>query len=250
MDFSSLAVKLTAMLRVWLLLICFSFLACKPGRPMHAADPAAERQAMVETQIAARGIHDARVIAAMQAVPRHEFVPAELRAFAYEDGPLPIGYEQTISQPYIVAFMTEQLALQPSHRVLEVGTGSGYQAAVVSKLAAEVFTIEIVEPLARRAAADLARLGFKNVQVRAGDGYQGWPEAAPFDAIIVTCAPDHVPEPLVRQLKDGGRMVIPVGESGRQQLYVLEKRGGKIEQRAVLPVKFVPMTRKARTQEK
>lgn len=250
MDFPSWVVNLTGMLRVWLLLICFSFLACKPGRPLHAADSAVERQAMVETQIAAREIHDARVIAAMQAVPRHEFVPAKLRAFAYEDGPLPIGYEQTISQPYIVAFMTEQLALQPSHRVLEVGTGSGYQAAVVSKLAAEVFTIEIVEPLARRAAADLARLGFKNVQVRAGDGYQGWPEAAPFDAIIVTCAPDHVPEPLVRQLKDGGRMVIPVGESGRQQLYVLEKRGGKIEQRAVLPVKFVPMTRKARPDEK
>lgn len=250
MDFPSWVVNLTGMLRVWLLLICFSFLACKPGRPLHAADSAVERQAMVETQIAAREIHDARVIAAMQAVPRHEFVPAKLRAFAYEDGPLPIGYEQTISQPYIVAFMTEQLALQPSHRVLEVGTGSGYQAAVVSKLAAEVFTIEIVEPLARRAAADLARLGFKNVQVRAGDGYQGWPEAAPFDAIIVTCAPDHVPEPLVRQLKDGGRMVIPVGESGRQQLYVLEKHGGKIEQRAVLPVKFVPMTRKARPDEK
>ena len=146
--------------------------------------------------------------------------------------------------------MTEQLAPKPAHRVLEIGTGSGYQAAVLAKLVAEVFTIEIVEPLAKRATADLARLGFKNVQVRTGDGYQGWPEAAPFDAIIVTCAPDHVPEALVRQLKEGGRMIIPVGEFGAQQLYVLEKRAGKIERRAVLPVRFVPMTGKALTGEK
>lgn len=200
---------------------------------------------MVETQISARRIRDSRVLAAIQSVPRHEFVPAELRAHAYEDRPLPIGYDQTISQPYIVAFMTEQLAPQPTQRVLEIGTGSGYQAAVLAKLVAEVYTIEIVEPLAKRATADLSRLGFENVHVRAGDGYQGWPEAAPFDAIIVTCAPEHVPEPLVRQLKDGGRMIIPVGESGRQQLYVLEKRSGKVERRAVLPVRFVPMTGKA-----
>ena len=234
------------MLRVWPLVVCFSLPACKPGTPLRAEDAAAlERQAMVGTQIATREVRDARVLAAMRAVPRHEFVPAELRAQAYEDRPLPIGHGQTISQPYIVAFMTEQLALQPTHRVLEIGTGSGYQAAVLAKLVAEVFTIEIVEPLAQRAAADLARLGFKNVRVRAGDGYQGWPDAAPFDAIIVTCAPDHVPEPLVRQLKEGGRMVIPVGEFGAQQLCVLEKRGGKVEQRAVLPVMFVPMTGKA-----
>jgi protein-L-isoaspartate(D-aspartate) O-methyltransferase len=145
----------------------------------------------------------------------------------------------------MVAYMTERLAPKPTDRVLEIGTGSGYQAAVLSKLVAEVFTIEIVEPLATRAAADLARLGFKNVHVRAGDGYQGWPEAAPFDSIIVTCAPDHVPEPLVRQLKDGGTMIIPVGKAGEQQLHVLEKHGDKIEQRTVLPVSFVPMTGKA-----
>lgn len=233
------------MLRVSSLLICLSLPACEAQAPPATADAEAERRAMVETQISARRIRDSRVLAAIQSVPRHEFVPAELRAHAYEDRPLPIGYDQTISQPYIVAFMTEQLAPQPTQRVLEIGTGSGYQAAVLAKLVAEVYTIEIVEPLAKRATADLSRLGFENVHVRAGDGYQGWPEAAPFDAIIVTCAPEHVPEPLVRQLKDGGRMIIPVGESGRQQLYVLEKRSGKVERRAVLPVRFVPMTGKA-----
>jgi protein-L-isoaspartate(D-aspartate) O-methyltransferase len=158
---------------------------------------------------------------------------------------LPIGHGQTISQPYIVAFMSEQLAAQPHHRVLEIGTGSGYQAAVLGRLVAEVYSIEIVEPLATRARADLARLGYKNVHVRTGDGYQGWPEKAPFDAIIVTCAPDHVPEPLINQLKEGGRMIIPVGEFGDQSLYVLEKRGGKVEKRAVLQVRFVPMTGKS-----
>lgn len=238
--------ELARMYRACLLVLCLSLPTCKPDTPVHAEDPASERQAMVETQIAAREIRDTRLLAAMRAVPRHEFIPVEQRAHAYEDRPLPIGYEQTISQPYIVAFMTEQLEPQPTQRVLEVGTGSGYQAAILAKLVAHVFTIEIVEPLAKRAAADLARLGFKNVQVRAGDGYQGWPEAAPFDSIIVTCAPDHVPEPLVRQLKDGGRMVIPVGAFGAQQLFVLEKRAGKIEQRAVLPVRFVPMTGRAR----
>ncbi len=233
------------MLREWLLIALFGLPACKPAAAERAEELEAEREQMVAAQIAAREVRDARVLAAMRAVPRHEFVPADLRARAYEDTPLPIGHAQTISQPYIVAFMTEQLAPKPVHRVLEIGTGSGYQAAVLSKLVAEVFTIEIVEPLAKRAAADLARLGFKNVHVRAGDGYQGWPDAAPFDAIIVTCAPDHVPEPLVRQLREGGRMVIPVGDFGAQQLYVLEKRAGKIERSAVLPVRFVPMTGKA-----
>jgi protein-L-isoaspartate(D-aspartate) O-methyltransferase len=232
--------------RAWLIVICCCLPACESAIPLRAADVEMERESMVEKQIAGRGIRDARVLAAMRAVPRHEFVPAEWRARAYEDSPLPIGHDQTISQPYIVAFMTEQLAVQPMQRVLEIGTGSGYQAAVLAKLAADVFTIEIVKPLAERAAADLTRLGLKNVHVRSGDGYQGWPEAAPFDAIIVTCAPDHVPEQLVRQLKEGGRMVIPVGDFGSQQLYVLEKRDGKIERRAVLPVRFVPMTGKAR----
>lgn len=209
-----------------------------------APDYPALRQRMVATQLQppARDITNARVLAAMAKVPRHEFVPEKLRAEAYEDYPLPIGHGQTISQPYIVAFMTEKLNPQPSHRVLEIGTGSGYQAAVLAELVSEVHTIEIVEPLAQRAKIDLERLGYRNVKVRAGDGYQGWSEAAPFDAIIVTCAPDHVPKPLVEQLKEGGRMIIPVGPLGEQQLYLLEKRGGEVRRQAVLGVRFVPMT--------
>ena len=187
-------------------------------------------------------VKDARVLHALGRVPRHEFIPVESRALAYADRPLPIGFEQTISQPFIVAYMTAQLHPQPGHRVLEVGTGSGYQAAVLATLVAEVYTLEIVAPLARRAAADLTRLAFGKVHVRVGDGYRGWPEAAPFDAIIVTCAPDHVPAPLVAQLQEGGRMVIPVGEFGAQRLHVLEKLHGQLEERAVLPVSFVPMT--------
>jgi len=212
-----------------------------------AAEPdyAAARKRMV-SQLAAPGrdITNRQVLAAMASVPRHEFVPAALRSLAYGDHPLPVGFDQTISQPYIVAFMTEKLAAKPTDRVLEIGTGSGYQAAVLSVLVKEVFTIEIVEPLAQRATADLKRLGYTNVTVRAGDGYKGWPEAAPFDAIIVTCAPDHVPQPLVDQLKEVGRMIIPVGSAGNQSLYLLEKKGAKVERRAVLPVRFVPMTRK------
>jgi protein-L-isoaspartate(D-aspartate) O-methyltransferase len=175
-------------------------------------------------------------------VPRHEFVPVNLRAQAYGDFPLPIGHGQTISQPFIVAFMTEKLEPKPTDKVLEIGTGSGYQAAVLSELVSNVYTIEIVEPLARRAEADLKRLNYTNVFVRAGDGYKGWPEAAPFDAVIVTCAPENVPDPLVEQLKEGGRMVIPVGASGYQELYLLRKNKGKVEREAILPVRFVPMT--------
>ncbi len=218
--------------------------------------PAAEREAarlveargrMVREQLQSgdRGITNARVLAAMRKVPRHELVPERVRSAAYEDTPLPIGYGQTISQPYIVAFMTEQLDPQPTDRVLEIGTGSGYQAAVLAELVQTVYTIEIVEPLAERAKADLQRLGCTNVFVRAGDGYQGWPEAAPFDAIIVTCAPEDVPRPLVKQLKEGGRMIIPVGSFGAQNLVLLRKRGTQLERRAVLPVRFVPMTGKA-----
>ena len=204
----------------------------------------AARQRMVRQQLTApdRGITDARVLAAMDKVPRHEFVPASLRAQAYDDHPLPIGYDQTISQPFIVAFMTEKLEPKPTDKVLEIGTGSGYQAAVLAELVREVYTIEIVEPLALRAQADLKRLGYTNVMVRAGDGYQGWPEAAPFDVVIVTCAPEHVPQPLVDQLKEGGRMIIPVGPAGDQELFLLKKKGAKIEKQAVLPVRFVPMT--------
>jgi len=203
-----------------------------------------ERNRMVQEQIAGPGrdVRNPRVLEAMRTVPRHAFVPQDVAQRAYEDYPLPIGHGQTISQPYIVAFMTEQLDPQPADRLLEVGTGSGYQAAILSRLVAEVFTIEIVEPLAARAAQNLQRLGYTNVFARAGDGYAGWPEKAPFDAIIVTCAPDHVPQPLVDQLKEGGRMIIPVGEFGDQNLVLIEKQGGQIARRAVLPVRFVPMT--------
>jgi len=202
---------------------------------------------MVEEQLGpGRDITNARVLAAMLKVPRHEFVPPGIRPHAYDDSPLPIGHEQTISQPYVVAFMTEKLEPKPADRVLEVGTGSGYQAAVLAELVQEVYTIEIVEPLARHAEADLNRLGYTNVHVRAGDGYQGWPEAAPFDAIMVTCAPEDVPQPLTAQLKDGGRMIIPVGPMGNQQLVLLRKAGGRLQQHAVLPVSFVPMTGQAR----
>jgi len=202
------------------------------------------RQRMVTEQLTSPGrdITNARVLTAMGKVPRHEFVPERLRAQAYRDRPLPIGHGQTISQPYIVAFMTEQLEPGPADRVLEIGTGSGYQAAVLAELTAQVYTIEIIEDLARRAAADLQRLGYTNVHVRAGDGYKGWPEAAPFDAIIVTCAPEKVPQPLIDQLKDGGRMIIPIGQSWDQELVLLRKHGNRLEQRAVLPVQFVPMT--------
>jgi protein-L-isoaspartate(D-aspartate) O-methyltransferase len=206
----------------------------------------AARASMVKEQLAGpgRGITNARVLAVMNEVPRHEFVPSAYRNLAYLDQPLPIGNGQTISQPFIVAFMTEKLEPQPTDKALEIGTGSGYQAAVLGKLVREVYTIEIVEPLARQAEATLKRLAYTNVLVRAGDGYKGWPEAAPFDSIIVTCAPDHVPQPLVDQLKDGGRMIIPVGSLGVQDLYILRKEGNKVKRSAVLPVRFVPMTGK------
>lgn len=204
---------------------------------------------MVKEQIAARGVTDEHVLTAMRSIPRHEFVPENYRKGSYDDGPLPIGHGQTISQPYVVALMTEQLKPQSTHRVLEVGTGSGYQAAVLSGLVAEVYTIEIVEPLGRSAEAILNRLGYKNVHVKIGDGYNGWPEHAPFDSIIVTCAPDHVPQPLIDQLKEGGRMVIPVGPHLAQQLYVLHKENGQLRQAALLDVRFVPMTREAARRE-
>jgi protein-L-isoaspartate(D-aspartate) O-methyltransferase len=213
------------------------------------SDFTSQRQRMVQQQLVTHGINDARVLAAMAKVPREEFVPPDSRAASYEDGPLPIGYGQTISQPYIVAFMTEQLRPKPSDRVLEVGTGSGYQAAILAELVSEIYSIEIVEPLAKSAEATLQRLGYKNVHLKIGDGYKGWPEEGPFDAIIVTCAPDKVPQPLVDQLKDGGRMVIPVGARFAQQLYLLEKKGGQLKQSATLPVRFVPMTSEADKQK-
>jgi protein-L-isoaspartate(D-aspartate) O-methyltransferase len=226
--------------------------AVKTGLPhvTFAADESFSRaaQLMVVEQLSGPGrdITNANVLSAMRKVPRHEFVPQSQRPFAYEDCPLSIGYGQTISQPYIVAFMTEQLEPNSTDKVLEIGTGSGYQAAVLAGLVSKVYTIEIIEALSRRARKDLHRLGYTNVYVRAGDGYKGWPEAAPFDAIIVTCAPEEVPQPLVDQLKDGGRMIIPVGEFGNQKLIRLRKDHGRLEEKAVLPVRFVPMTGEAR----
>jgi len=203
-----------------------------------------ERARMVREQIAnsRHGFIGDRVQEVMTRVPRHEFVPEDMVNHAHRAIALPIGYAQTISQPFVVGFMTEQLEPKPTDRVLEIGTGSGYQAAILAEMVAEVYSIEIVEPLARRAEEVLKRLGYTNVHVRLGDGSKGWPEAAPFDAIIVTCAPEHVPQPLVDQLKDGGRMIIPVGGGGLQDLVLLRKEDGKLEQDTVLPVRFVPMT--------
>ena len=203
------------------------------------------RARMVETQIRARGVKDQKVLAAMLKVERHKFVPESMRPFAYTDRPLPIGEGQTISQPYIVALMTESLRLKRDEKVLEIGTGSGYQAAVLAELAREVYTIEIVEKLASTAKKRLESLGYNNITVKAGDGYIGWEEHAPFDAIIVTCAPPYVPKPLLEQLKEGGRMVIPVGEF-YQELELLEKKEGKIKTTTIAPVRFVPMTGKVR----
>jgi len=203
---------------------------------------ARDRDRMVLEQLVDRGIKDRRVIKAMQKVERLRFVPEEYRSVAYGDHPLPIGYEQTISQPYVVAFMTEVLQLKPTDRVLEIGTGSGYQAAILAEICDSVFTIEIVPELAHRAKNLLEQLGYKNIQVKHGDGYQGWPEKAPFDAIIVTCSPTKIPQPLKSQLKEGGRMIIPVGypETG-QELYLIRKENERLIEKAVLPVRFVPM---------
>jgi protein-L-isoaspartate(D-aspartate) O-methyltransferase len=203
------------------------------------------RDSMVATQIEARGVRDEKTLASMRAVPRHEFVPAAVAAEAYDDHPLPIGHGQTISQPYIVGFMTEALGLRGGERVLEVGTGSGYQAAVLSRIASQVYTIEIVAPLAEESAGRLRRLGYANVHVRAGDGYLGWPEEAPFDAIIVTAAAPRVPEPLKRQLRDRGRLILPLGDDA-QELVVVTRQGQTFVERRVLPVRFVPMTGKVR----
>ena len=200
---------------------------------------------MVEEQIARRGVRDARVLAAMAAVPRHLFVPEALRDRAYEDGPLPIGEGQTISQPYIVAFMTEAIRPGPADRVLEIGTGSGYQTAVLASLVAQVFTIEIRRDLGDAARRTVEGLGFRNVRFRIGDGSSGWPEEAPFDAVLVTAAPDVVPQPLVDQLRPGGRLLIPIGTADQQLLRVTRTAAGT-EREALLPVRFVPMTGEGR----
>lgn len=201
------------------------------------------RERMVRYQIEARGVKDKSVLEAMVKVERHRFVPLLLQPFAYEDMPLPIGEGQTISQPYIVALMTELLALKGKEKVLEIGTGSGYQAAILAELTKEVYTIEILPGLAQRAQGLLTGLGYKNIKVKCADGFLGWPEFAPFDGIIVTCAPQEIPRPLIEQLAEGGRLVIPVGEE-YQELKLLVKVKGKIVQRDIIPVRFVPMMRK------
>ena len=198
---------------------------------------------MVETQIRRRGVTDKDVLLAMETVPRHEFVPDQYEAQAYADHPLPIGYGQTISQPYIVALMTELLNLSTTDRVLEIGTGSGYQAAILAQIVSEVYSVEIVEPLAIEARERLERLGYDNIHTLHADGYYGWEEHAPFDAIIVTAAPDHIPQPLVQQLKDGGKLVIPVGPpGGYQTLWEITKQGETVKKRNVTGVLFVPLT--------
>ena len=208
------------------------------------SDSQQQRERMVERQIAARGVHDARVLEAMRRIPREEFVAADLRERAYDDSPLPIEEGQTISQPYIVALMSDLLDLRGGERVLEIGTGSGYQAAVLAELAATVYTIEIVEALGRVAAQRLTAAGYRNVMTRIGDGYQGWPEAAPFDAIMVTAAARDIPPPLIAQLKPGGKLVIPVGARSSQQelLLITKSADGATQSRRVLSVRFVPLT--------
>ena len=231
----------------WILLAGVSLGNCSDGdlKPRgELPDFTTLRSQMVESQIRGRGIRDERVLSALTKVERHRFVPPEYHSAAYGDHPLPIGQGQTISQPYIVALMTALLELKGTEKVLEVGTGSGYQAAILAELAKEVYTMEIVPSLAESARVRLLDLGYRNIRVKAGDGYQGWPEAAPFEGIMVTAAPNHVPEALLRQLKEGGRMVIPVG-TAFQKLKKIVKRGGKIEIMDVLPVRFVPMTGEA-----
>ncbi len=222
------------------------FLAALPFALLPAADPyAALRERMVREQIEARDVRDPGVLRAMRSTPRHLFVPGEMRSMAYLDQPLPIGSGQTISQPYIVAIMTELLQVSRAHAVLEIGTGSGYQAAVLSPLAGRVYTIEIVPELAARSTALLKELGCSNVTVRLGDGYLGWPEQAPFDRIMLTAAPGEIPKALLDQLKPGGRLVAPVGSTPfNQELVVVEKAAdGKLRRRTVFPVRFVPMVR-------
>jgi len=218
-----------------------------PFGPAAAADSSEaafteKRRQMVEAQIAARGIKDPRLLDALLRVKRHRFVPLHIRPSAYEDRPLPIGEGQTISQPYIVALMSELLALKGTERVLEIGTGSGYQTAILAELAREVYTIEILEPLARQSGRLLTELNYKNIRLKTGDGFLGWPESSPFDGIIVTCAPEKIPPPLLEQLAEGGRLVIPVGKHW-QNLKLVRKTKDRIKEADIIPVRFVPMLR-------
>lgn len=207
-------------------------------------DYTSERKKMIRDQIVARGINDLATIKAMEAVPRHEFVPPDMAPYAYSDGPLSIGYEQTISQPYIVAYMTSSLELKKNDTVLEIGTGSGYQAAVLAEIVSQVYTIEIVEPLGKEAIQRFKELGYKNIETRIGDGYHGWKEHAPYNAIIVTANAEEIPPELINQLAEGGKLIIPVGpQNYTQQLVLAEKKKGIIKKNYLLPVRFVPFTR-------
>lgn len=223
---------------IFILLIVFGMSALGWAEDI---DFSKQRKEMVELQIKRRGVSDQRVLDAMLRVERHVFVPGSLRGLAYADSPLPIGEGQTISQPYIVALMTELASIGEDDRVLEIGTGSGYQAAILAEISKEVYTIEIIAQLAERAEKLLKELGYENIKVKQGDGYLGWPEYAPFDAIIVTCAPPRIPEKLIEQLSEGGRMAIPVGKEGNQMLKLLIRKEGRIIEEAVIPVRFVPM---------
>jgi protein-L-isoaspartate(D-aspartate) O-methyltransferase len=231
--------------KLFLALLLLAFEGACWQHPAEAEGRGTDRAGMVRRQIAARGVRDPRVLKAMEKVPRHLFVPAVRQAEAYEDYPLPIGGGQTISQPYIVAAMTEALRLKPGSRVLEIGTGSGYQAAILGELAREVYSIEIVPALGQRAAKLLAQLGYRNIQVHVGDGYRGWPERAPFDAILLTAAPVQLPEPLLRQLKMGGTLVAPVGPTDDQRLIRVTKTVTGFSREHLMDVRFVPMTGKA-----
>jgi protein-L-isoaspartate(D-aspartate) O-methyltransferase len=224
-----------------LVLKIYLFLVVALVSAIQKPDYAALRKKMVDEQLEQRGITSGKVLDAMRKVERHRFVPNEFRNQAYEDYPLPIGAGQTISQPYIVAFMTEALDIKATERILEIGTGSGYQAAILGELCREVYTIEIVPSLAKKSESLLQSLGYKHVNVKMGDGYLGWPEQAPFDVIIVTCSPSHVPQTLQSQLKEGGRMIIPVGERYAQELVLLKKKNGKLTRHSRMQVLFVPM---------
>ena len=234
-----------------IMLPSFFWLACTgvPGdEPKTLSDESRYqimREKMVSSQIERRGVKDPRVLRALRRVPRHTFVPKHLAEQAYDDNALPIGQEQTISQPLVVAIMTESLGLKPTDKLLEIGTGSGYQAAVLAELVDHIYTIEIVETLARQAKNRLRKIGYENITLRTGDGYGGWPDKSPFDAIMVTAAPHHIPQALVAQLKIGGKMVIPVGDFNQQLLLITKQADGSVKEKRIIPVRFVPMTGKA-----
>ena len=238
---------LTRMLPVSCIMLLFISCARPKNTEFETWDTRA-RDSMVRNQIIARGITDTLVIKAMTDIPRHEFVPTQYQHMAYGDFPLPIGEGQTISQPYIVALMTEEIELTPADRVLEIGTGSGYQAAVLAIICAEVYSIEIVPSLAERASRLLSEMGYDNVHVKCGDGFLGWPEAAPFDAVIITCAPKTVPQPLIEQMAEGGRLIVPLGDDF-QMLTLLRKKDGEVTRDELIPVRFVPMKGKIEENE-